>query len=297
MTRCLVTGSSGFIGRHLVRDLLKKGHRVIGLTHRERSLDGFLQVRGDLRYYTEGKFKKLCERVDVVFHLAGVTENRVFTQQPSFAFETNVVTTLRLLKAFSKSRAKHFIYPSSGKVYGHPVSLPLREDHPRCPTTPLGKTKQRVECAIEELALLQKKRFTILRIFNLYGPGQKGSFFIPTLLNQSLHEDRLRLGDVVSKRDFLYISDLIQAFTLVMRRHDPGLICYNVGSGRAVSPSEIIRILKRLLHRDLHVVSKGKRRKGEFSEERADIRGLRRLGWDPKISLKKGLQKCLQERF
>jgi nucleoside-diphosphate-sugar epimerase len=182
-------------------------------------------------------------------------------------------------------------------VYGTPETLPIPEDHRLAPTTVLGKAKKAAEDLVSFYAdYSDNKRFTILRLFNAYGPGQKPDFLIPTVLRQ-LDKPEIELGDTASRRDFVYRDDVVEAIAMVLLNpRDPDLgdarlRIFNVGSGSSHSPAEIVDLLGTIVGRQLRVIVDRQRlRSGEANEERADVRRLTSLGWQPRVDLKTGLE-------
>ena len=137
---------------------------------------------------------------------------------------------------------------------------------------------------------ISDKSFSILSIFNVYGPNQKPEFLIPTILSQ-IKNNKVILGDIKSKRDYLYIKDLITAFLTIVKNKEKGVQIYNVGSGVSTSAEDIVRAIEKISKKKLSIeVDKSKLRKNEMPDEKADISKLKILGWNPKYNVHSGLK-------
>jgi len=291
MKKILITGVNGFIGNHLATRLAREGYDVYGTSQTNVEIEGVKNLQCDILDYE--KLESLFKEKDCIIHLAAVTENKKLTADLFNSLKVNLLGLYNALAAFEKSKAQIFIFPSSGKVYGKPEYLPYDEKHPLNPSTPLGKIKKILEELISFFAENSNKYFIIARIFNVYGPLQKKTFLIPTILSQ-LDNKEMVLGDVSSKRDYIYIEDLINAFThlinLEKQKSDKNLDIFNVGTGKSYSAEEIVNEVCKILDKGIKIaIDKNKLRRGEFSDERADIGEIMSLGWKPVFDMRKGL--------
>ena len=290
--RILITGISGFIGRRLAAALIKQGHQVFGLARTDATMEDVIIQKADV--LDALAVEEACKDKEVVIHLSAVTAHQHIINNPYQALHVNLIGTYNVLSAVAKSEVQYFIYPSSGKVYGKPNYLPYDENHPVNPQTMLGKMKHFAESLIDFFASGSNKTFTILRIFNVYGAGQKSEFLIPTILRQ-IDGSVIWLGNIDDKRDYLYLDDLIDAFNLIIDSSLSGLSIMNVGSGISHSAREIVELLGCLVGKELIIkADASKFRKDEICEERANIERIRALGWSPKHDLELGLRETLQ---
>lgn len=289
--KVFITGISGFIGSHLARHLAREGYQVSGISRKKRDIEGVETFKADVLDIR--KMLILSQDKDVIIHLAARTTHREIAEDPFATLNLNLTGTYNMLSAFVKSRANHFIYPSSGKVYGNPQYLPYDESHPLNPETILGKSKKIAEDLIDFFALNSKKTFTILRIFNIYGPGQRKGFLVPTILSQ-IGKKTPTLGDIYAKRDYLYIEDLLEGFLTVIKARLKGLNVFNLARGRCHSAQQMVEIVGKILNKDFEIeIDRSRFRKGEFEEERANISKMKSLDWEAKISLEEGLKKTI----
>lgn len=274
----LITGVDGFIGKQLSKALVKRGH----------------EIKGSGNVLDKNRIEKEIKDVDCVIHLAAKTTHKDLVENKFEALETNIDGTKNVLDAFIRSEAKKFIYPSSGKVYGKIESLPISETHPTNPLNVLGKTKLIAEKFIEFYSN-NDKEFVILRIFNVYGKGQKENFLVPTILKQvSLRKEEIMLGDTEAKRDYVYIDDVVSAIVKAVERKDKmGLLIYNICSGVGRSAKDIVYLIGKILGKDIKIKVNRKLLRSDESEAEYGSYELakKELGWKPKVNLEEGLRK------
>lgn len=291
--RILITGINGFIGQNLARSLIKRGHSITGISRNKKC-----KVKGVIYYSGSVLDKRLVERasrnIAVIIHLAALTSHEAIVRNKFETLETNLAGTKNILDAFLKSKnSRKFLYASSGKVYGKIINLPISEDHPTSPQNILGKGKLITEKLIDFYSN-KEKEFIIFRIFNIYGPGQRKNFLIPTILEQlKTGKKEIILGDVEAKRDWVYIDDVVRAFILAVeaKAHN-GLHIFNICTGFSSSASQIIKLISKIKGIDIKVkVNPLLIRQDEMKDEYGSYdKAKKYLGWNPKISLKKGLE-------
>lgn len=268
----LVTGAGGFVGRHLVKALRARGDLVREFSSRDGDIASTHLDFPDVR---------------TVFHLAGRTFVPESWRAPRPFFETNLLGALNVLE-FCRSQQASLVLMSS-YVYGKPRSLPIAEDHPLQPFNPYALSKILAE---ETAAFYRDSRgvaVTIVRPFNLYGPGQADMFLIPMLIRQALDPARgyYEVADDGPRRDHLYIGDLI-GLLLACAEERSGV--YNAGSGRSASIAELVAAINGVLGICKELRSRGERRPDEVMDVIADIGHAENiLGWKPKVDLNEGL--------
>lgn len=293
MKTILITGVSGFIGSHLAEKLVGQKNKIIGIDKKELKIKGLEFKKIDL--LEEKKISQIAKKSEIFFHLAALTANQEIVDQPLKTLKINFEGTLNVLKSFAQGKGKIFIFPSTGKVYGKIKYLPIDENHPTEPSTILGVSKKITEELIRLFSLLYpEKTFIILRIFNIYGPDQKKSFLIPTILDQLAEGNTITLGNIKAKRDYLYIDDLIAALEKLIILNLKGWRIFNLGSGKAFSAKEIVEMVNQMKKSKTVIKIDQKRfRQGEYIEERCQS-GLRRFGWKPKWTLRRGLKELIK---
>ena len=269
----LVTGASGFLGRHLVAALEAQGHAV----RRHSSADGDI-----------ANCPLPMEGISRVFHLAGRSYVPDSWQNPRAFYETNVLGTVNVLEHCRRHQAALTLV--SSYVYGQPQRLPISEDHPLAASNPYSHTK----ILAEETARFYEERFgvslVIVRPFNIYGPRQNRSFLISSIVNQVLDpvQTVVRVQDLRPKRDYLYVEDAVALLARTLRPGVHGV--YNLGSGRSASVAEVAQLVKDAAGVCKAVVSANEPRPGEIMDVVADTsRAAADLDWRPRISLAEGI--------
>lgn len=301
--KILITGVNGFIGRNLATSLITEDHDVIGLDCDKTCL------HNSIKEYIVGSVlnKKLVfqiiQDVDVVVHLAAITEHTNIVNDKYKTFETNFNGTKNVLEAFQKYRQpSKFIYSSTGKVYGTIKENPITEESQKIPLNILGKSKLITEQLIDFYAT-ENKEFIIFRMFQIYGLNQKKNFLIPTIisqLNNSKSKEKISivLGDTKAKRDYIYIDDVINAFVKAMEiKLKNGFNTYNICSGIPVSAEDIVLIISKILDTSISIeVNKKLLRTDEMMIEYGSYNKAQKvLGWSPKITLEQGLKKIIEK--
>ncbi|MCA1810534.1 MAG: NAD(P)-dependent oxidoreductase [Halobacteriales archaeon] len=291
--RFLVTGASGFVGRHLVPRLLQEGG-VVAL-HRPglpvpAHLKGCQVVRGDILRPASlpgGRF-------DAVLHLAAEASPQRCERYPRLALRTNVEGTHAMLR-WAEAHAGRFVLVSTAQVYAPAGGKPLAEDHPTRPITYYGATK----LAAETLTLNAHDRGAVaacvVRPFNMYGPGQAPAYIVPTILAQVRGgvEVRVRSGRPV--RDFLYIGDAVELLARAATHPNAAGQAFNAASGRSVTIEELARTAVKASGRDLPFASEDRAAPHKEADAvHADAaKAAKLLGWNAPTPLGTGLARTL----
>jgi nucleoside-diphosphate-sugar epimerase len=292
----LVTGATGFVGPYLVKELHERNARIKVLTINisgNRLEDAITMMHGNIT--DTGSLKNVMKDVDIVFHLAAVSNVNYAIAHPRETFETNATGTLNLLEEARKNDVGKFVYISSSHVYGVPQYLPMDEKHPVNPHEPYAASKASAEMLVKIYALNYGLKTTIIRPFNMYGPGQSRDFLIPSIIGQALEKDIIELGNLSPTRDLLYITDAIEGM-LTIAQHGDGI--YNIGSGRETSIKEVVETIINIIDPAKKYISIESRRRSnaiDIPRMCADISRLNKLGWFPVVDLKEGLMKTIDK--
>ncbi len=277
----LVTGATGFIGRALLARLRAEGRDVLAIGSAQGDIGDPATLRALGR-----------NQVGHVVHLAGRTYVPESWGDPRGFLETNVRGTLNVLE-FCRDAGASLTFLSA-YLYGVPGRLPIAEDAPRRPNNPYALSKHLAEEACRFYADHYKLAVTVLRPFNVYGPGQADRFLVPTVLRQVLRAQEIEVLDLKPRRDWLYVEDLVDAMSAAC--HAPsGYNVYNLGSGASHSVAELIRIVQDVAKTRLPVRSKATVRDNEIDDTVADIgRARAGLKWAPRTTLEEGVRLCLE---
>ena len=274
--KVLVTGSEGFLGKHVSQALKAKGHQVEGL-----DLAPTADIVADIT-----KVMPLMQ-VDAVVHLAAIASPNVCAVNPSQAFDANVQGTSQVLRLALESGAKKFVFSSSAHVYDIPPKyLPTDEVHP----LRLNNTYTTTKLLGEQLCHLYFENhglsYTTLRLFNAYGPGQALGYFIPDMMAKAkTGEIELRGGETT--KDWVYATDVAEAFCRAVESVYVGPL--NIGTGVETPLSEIARIIAADAGATLRLVPSP-----AYTRMRADVRrAWRVLNWTPHVDIHGGLRATL----
>lgn len=276
--RVLVSGADGFVGERLCAFLNEKGHEVLTYDLSD----------GDIT-----DIKAPDEHLDHIFHLAARTFVPDSWRNPFEFYKTNTLGTEAVLEVCRKKNCSlTFI---SSYVYGQPEALPIAETHPLKPNTPYNHSK----LMGEELCRFYHTHFnvpvTVLRPFNIYGPGQSDHFLIPTILKQVLDQNTkaVEVQNLRPKRDYLYIDDFVSCIASTSDLN--GFHIYNVGSGKSYSVGDIIQMIQRVSGDDKRIVETGEKRNNEVNDVVADISLIKKeTSWKPEVAFIDGLRMMVE---
>ena len=300
-TKALVTGGAGFIGSHLVDGLLDSGYDVAVVDN--LSSGQLRNVNHQATFYhaelNDVRLNQIVqrERPEIVFHLAAQSSVRQSAIDPVADADANVMGTIRLIAAAASEGVEKFIFSSTGgAIYGDPATIPCDEDTPVNPLTPYGLSKYVGEQYLELFNETYGLDYTILRYANVYGPGQNPdgeAGVIAIFAGMMLSERRPQIfGDGLQERDFIYVSDVVQAnLAAINRGHGK---TYNIGTGRQVSVARIYQMLQEITEFDQEPDYRP-RRTGEVLHIALDsTRAEKDLKWTPEVSLEEGLRRSVE---
>jgi nucleoside-diphosphate-sugar epimerase len=301
MATWLVTGGAGFIGSHIVDELLDKGEKVIVLdnlsssgntTNIKHALNQIRFVKGDIR--DAEVLKRILKSVDFVSHQAALRSVPRSVDDPLSTNDVNITGSLTLLWECLKARVKRVIYASSSSTYGDSPLNPQKESQTPAPISPYAVSK----LAAEHYARVFTKTFGLetvsLRYFNVFGPRQdprsRYSAVVP-LFMKNIQEGKPFLihGDGRQSRDFTYVKNVAEANWLAARARKAAGENFNVAGGESHSVLEVARLIAKLAglpFRSKHLPV----RKGDVRVTCADPSKSRRiLGWTPSIPFHEGM--------
>lgn len=292
--RVLVLGGNGFIGSHIVDELLLAGHEVSIF---DRSLKIGQSPIPSVEYFY-GNFSdgtRLADSlhgVDVVVHSISSTTPSTSNLDPLSDIQNNLVSTVKLLQLMLANNIKRIIYISSGGVvYGSPTSNPVPETHALDPICSYGVIKVATEMYLKMYAHLFGLQPMIIRPSNVYGPRQgnygiQGS--IATFMRQAFNNKKISIwGDGTVKRDYLFVTDLAKLCRLVIDKGATGVL--NAGCGAALSLNEILDLIRVEMKKDLKV-EYFPSRVFDVKEIALDItRAQKMFDWLPSVTIQQGL--------
>jgi len=297
----LVTGGAGFIGSRLAASLIDGGWKVAVLDNlssgSQDKLPQSVDFReGDVTSYEDVRGFIEDFRPEAVFHLAALHYIPACNRDPELTFRTNVWGTYNILKACRKFKPNFFFFASTAAVYPI-VEVPIPEITPPAPIDVYGITKTLAEDLCHLFHLETGKPVVIGRIFNVYGPGDPIPHVIPEIIAQVLNgQESIKLGNLFPKRDFIHVEDVAEAISALANAINDDFKIFNIGTGVTTSVAEIVSICEDILGRRLKIQQDTKKvRPVERPTLCADIHKIsQRLGWVPKISIRKGLGELLK---
>jgi len=300
----LVVGGAGYIGSHMVIDLVRDGYPVVVLDnlsrgHRELVTGGEF-VQGDLG--NPADLERIFRDHDIraVMHFAAHSLVGESVEQPLVYYRNNVANSITLLEAMQQAGIRHFIFSSTAAVYGEPVETPITEDHPCLPTNPYGATKLAVERLLRDVSAAGGMSFSILRYFNAAGADASGKIgerhqpethLIPLVLQVAtgrrqsirIYGEDYPTPDGTCLRDYIHVSDLTRAHMLALEAllDGAGNSTYNLGNSTGYSVRQIIETARDITGHPIPAVI-GERRAGDPAILIADSGRIRQaLGWRP----------------
>jgi len=253
--KILVTGSSGFIAGHLIQALLERGNEVVAIDKRAPSdwiVHQFLKYEDQLDVVQKDLIdKNTCYEwirdIQVVYHLASETNLEKSMSNPVQALEDDLISTVQLLEACREvSPDARFIFTSSAAVYGHTSKHKVSEEEAETAEmiSTYGINKRACEFYIDLYKRIHKLSTGCIRFFNVYGPGQLNlQAVIPAFILNALRDEPLKIkGDGSHTRDFVHVSDVIEALLLMGKSNCRGIL--NVGTGESHSIKDLVVYLE-----------------------------------------------------
>ena len=276
MKKILITGSEGFVGKNLIRYLKNYSFQIIET--KDKSFDLKLNESW-----------KQIEKCDYLIHLAGKSFVPKSWEEPARFIENNILLITNALEYCRVNKTK-LIFLSS-YLYGNCKKIPIKENTPIEATNPYALSK----LLSEKLCYFYKNNFQvkniILRVFNLYGPGQPKEYLLSKITNQVRYENIIKVDDLSPKRDYVYIDDLCSAIVKAINYKGNEHI-FNIGSGKSYSVKEVIDFIQDIYGTSFNIKEKKLIRKNEILNTIADINlAKKELEWFPIYDLKEGLKK------
>lgn len=291
----LITGISGFLGSALARELLAAGEEIHGL-----STDLSVDLPGAEVHYADlldvPRLAQVIERARprAIVHFAGLSHVGESWRRPGDYLRVNFTGTWNLLNNAGTSRV---LFASSAEVYGQvsEADQPIEEDRPLDPRSPYAMTKA---CA-EQVTLAHGG--TVVRCFNVIGPGQARKFALPSFADQlaairrGAQEPVLKVGDLSPRRDFVFVGDAIAGIRVLLERGEPGEV-YNLATGEDHSIEEVLERLRQISGVECKIERDPERvRLVDVPLLRGSSRRLRALGWSPSHCLEMALETIWRE--
>lgn len=300
----LVTGGAGFIGSHIVRELVRRGERVrvldnlsTGRADRLADLrDDIEFIDGDLR--DASAVQSAVDGVDAIFHQAAEASVPRSIADPAGTYAINVDGTLALMLAARDAGARRFVFASSSAVYGNDPEMPKRESMMPAPISPYASSKLAGEGLCQVFTAAYGLESVALRYFNVFGPGQDPNSayaaVIPKFIDMLGKGESPRIfGDGEQSRDFVFVEDVVRANILASESDAAVGGVFNIASGEAITLNEMLKVIGRLTG-GIPSADYQPERAGDVRHSLADItRARTTLGFAPSISFEEGLRRTI----
>ncbi len=308
--KILVTGADGFIGSHLVEQLISDGYKVKAFVYYNSfnswgwldSLpkDILSQIEifaGDIR--DPNGVRTAMKDCSIVYHLAALIAIPFSYHSPDSYIDTNVKGTLNIVQAAKDLGIERVLVTSTSEVYGTAQYIPIDENHPRQPQSPYSASKIGADSIADSFYRSFELPLTIVRPFNTYGPRQSARAVIPTIITQLLNGmEEIMLGDLAPTRDLLYVKDTVKGFVEIAKAasligHD----C-NIATQSEISVGDLANELIRQINPNARIIIDKQRLRPQNSEVfrlyGSNEKILKHTNWKSEFSFSEGLAETIQ---
>ena len=295
----LVTGAGGFAGSHLCKALINQGANVRAYVKRGSPLSNLTDIINDIQIM-KGDIQDITnlltamKDVDYVFHVAAITPVHESRDLPWLSAQVNTVGTFNVVWSAARSGVKKLLYTSTCHVYGNQPdsNLPIKEDTAPNPLDIYSATKYAGEVLMRQFMHTDGIELMITRSFNKYGPKQVGDWLFPRTIKKVLTQDKIKVGNPNSTRDFSFIDDIISGYMLLMEKGKNGDL-FNFGSSKETSVKEIVDKIIEASGRNVSVEWETFRQVDILRSFGDCSKAMKVLGWKPKVSLEEGIRRTV----
>jgi NAD dependent epimerase/dehydratase len=297
MKKILVTGADGFIGSHLVEELVLSGYSVKAFVQYNsfnswgwiddlpKNIKNEIEIfSGDIR--DPNGVSNAVSNCDNIFHLAALIAIPFSYHSPDSYIDTNIKGTLNVLQSAQRFNVEKIIHTSTSEVYGTAQYVPIDELHPLVGQSPYSASK----IGADQLALSFYRSFQtpvgIIRPFNTYGPRQSNRAVIPSIITQLLNGvKQIKLGQLHPTRDFSYVKDTVDGFIAALNSKMFVGDVFNLGSNFEISILDTVNIISKIMNVNVEILNDSERIRPDLSEvERLfsnNSKAINQLNWSP----------------
>jgi len=309
--KILVTGADGFIGSHLVEELVNRGYEVKAFVlYNSFNSWGWLdalskEIKDNIEIFSGDirdayGVKNAMQGCDIVLHLAALIAIPYSYHSPETYVDTNIKGTLNILQAARELNIKHVVHTSTSEVYGTARFVPITEEHPLQGQSPYSASKIGADQLAYSFYASFKTPVTIIRPFNTYGPRQSSRAVIPTIITQIANgTTKIKLGSISPTRDFNFVKDTVDGFISASISSKGLGEVINLGSNFEISVGDTVKLISDIMGKNIEIITDDIRIRPENSEvERLwadNTKAKTLLDWSPKYGGKDGLRNGLKE--
>jgi NAD dependent epimerase/dehydratase len=306
----LVTGADGFIGSHLVEQLIEEGANVKAFVYYNSfnswgwldtlSKDQLSKIEvfaGDIR--DPNGVRSAMQGCDIVFHLAALIAIPFSYHSPDSYIDTNIKGTLNIIQAAKDLNVERVLVTSTSEVYGTAKYIPIDEEHPRQSQSPYSASKIGADCIADSFFRSFDLPLTIVRPFNTYGPRQSARAVIPTIITQLLNGvQEIKLGDITPTRDLLFVKDTVLGFVEIAKSESLiGQDC-NIATESEISVGDLANELISQINPNAKIILDEQRVRPEKSEVFRLYGSNKKIkantNWEPRYSLSEGIAETVE---
>lgn len=310
MKKVLVTGADGFIGSHLVEELLNEGYDVRAFVYYNSfntwgwldtlpkdKLEKIEVFTGDIR--DPNGVREAMKGIDEVYHLAALIAIPFSYHSPDSYVDTNIKGTLNVLQAARELETKRILVTSTSEVYGTAQYVPIDEKHPYQGQSPYSATKIGADRIAESFYRSFNMPITIVRPFNTYGPRQSARAVIPTIITQLLSgETEIKLGALTPTRDFNFVKDTARGFIEIAKSENTIGEEINIATQQEISIGEFAEEMIRQINPSAKIVCDQQRIRPEKSEVNRLLGSNEKIkkltNWEPKYTFEQGIAETIE---
>jgi NAD dependent epimerase/dehydratase len=306
--KVLVTGAGGFIGSHLVDNLIEKEAEITAFIHynsrndygliddRNMKDNGSLTVvMGDIT--DPFSVHSVVKDQEIVFHLAALIGIPYSYIAPESYVRTNIIGTTNVMQAALEENVQRIVHTSTSEVYGTAQYTPIDEDHPLQGQSPYSASKIGADKIAESYFYSFGLPVSIFRPFNTFGPRQSTRAIIPTIITQALTSEVVKVGSLDPVRDLTFVQDTVRAFIAMATTNKSIGKTIHAGSGKGITIGELADKIIMKINPNAQIISESRRIRPANSEVLKLIcdnsRAREILGWTPEVSLDEGLEKTI----
>ena len=293
----LIIGGTGFIGYHCLKFANKFNWQLTSASrnnpNQDRKIKGVNYLKLDKTNQKKIK-KKLNKDFTYIINLAGTSKEILIKKNKKSIIKTQFIASSNIMNFFVNKKIHRFIQIGSAAEYGK-KKIPHKESIKCLPKSDYGNAK--LKTTEHLLSLFKKKSFNgiVVRLFQVYGAGQKQDKIIPYILSNCRSNKKFKLTKGTQTRDFCHIDDVTRAIFLLLKKNDNinGQI-FNIASGKDISVRSLAFLIKSMVGLGNPIFGKLPLKKNEVIKSKADIKKIKKIGWSPKINLKAGIKLLLK---